>query len=56
MDKDVAGGVRISGHITGTHLADGFAFFGNSWHVAEVGNLPWGANREDLLIGSQPHG
>ena len=52
MHKDIACGVRIAGHIAGINLADWFAFLRNCRHVAEVGNMPWCANRENLMIGS----
>ncbi len=55
MNKDIACGVRIAGHIAGIDLADGFAFLRNCRHVAEVGNMPRCANRENLMIGSEAH-
>lgn len=55
VDKNVACGVRLAGHITGIDAANWFAFLRNCRHVAEVGNMPWCADGENLMVGRQAH-
>lgn len=56
MHKDIACGVGIAGHVAGIDFTNGLAFLCDCRHVAEVGNMPRCANRENLMIRSQAHG